>query len=926
MPLRRLLSVCTTLCLLIQGVALADPKGVSKIATVEGITEYRLENGLKLLLLPDDSKPTVTVNITYLVGSRHEGYGEAGMAHLLEHMLFKGTPTHPNVPAAMKERGAQFNGTTWFDRTNYYETLPASTENLEFALRLEADRMVNSHVAKSDLESEMTVVRNEFERGENNPQRVLMQRMMAASFEWHNYGKSTIGNRADIERVPIENLQDFYRRFYRPDNCLLIVAGKFEAEKALDLVQKYFGALPKPETPLVSTYTEEPTQDGERLVRLRRVGSVPVVGLAYHVPAGGHAEFPAVEVLEGILTADVSGRLYKSMVETKKAASVGGTTFSLHDPGVMLIFAQATPDTKPEELRQAMLDTIAETAEKGVTAEEVERVRTMVLKSRELAATDSSRLAISLSDWAAQGDWRLYFIHRDRMEALKAEEVSAVAAKYLKPDNRTVGIFEPTAAPDRSTVPALTDLQDLVGGYKGREDVATGEQFDVSPANIDQRTKKVTLRSGVRAALIEKKNRGNAVTLRLALHYGTVDSLKAAVPAADLLPELLKKGTKSMTRQQFEDALDKLRARISFSGGAGDLVLTIQARRQTLLPALELVRQALREPALPEKELDLIKQATLASLEEGLTDPQSLAGKAMARHLAPYPNEDPRYVPTVAEEIERLKNVKIGQVAALYERFLNGQHGELTIVGDFDSAEVVPAVESLLDGWQSKEKYARIPRPSQKVEAGNVRILTPDKQNAVYMAGLTFPMKDSDPDYPALSLGNFVLGGGALASRLGDRIRQREGLSYTIQSALQASPLDPNAIFRVFAISNPDNMPKVQAAVIEEIEKLLAEGLTDAEMERARQGWLQQQQLVRSNDGNLAQLLATNLVAERSMKHYQELDARIAAVTKADVLAALKKRLDVAKLYLATAGDFERKGGAKPAEQAQPKPGSAKSK
>lgn len=194
MPLRRLLSVCTTLCLLIQGVALADPKGVSKIATVEGITEYRLENGLKLLLLPDDSKPTVTVNITYLVGSRHEGYGEAGMAHLLEHMLFKGTPTHPNVPAAMKERGAQFNGTTWFDRTNYYETLPASTENLEFALRLEADRMVNSHVAKSDLESEMTVVRNEFERGENNPQRVLMQRMMAASFEWHNYGKSTIGN------------------------------------------------------------------------------------------------------------------------------------------------------------------------------------------------------------------------------------------------------------------------------------------------------------------------------------------------------------------------------------------------------------------------------------------------------------------------------------------------------------------------------------------------------------------------------------------------------------------------------------------------------------------------------------------------------------------------------------------------------------
>ena len=350
---------------------LAQPAGITKVATVEGITEYRLGNGLKLLLLPDDSKPTVTVNITYLVGSRHEGYGEAGMAHLLEHMLFKGTPTHPNIPAVMKERGAQFNGTTWFDRTNYYETLPATDENLEFALKLEADRMVNSHVSGADLASEMTVVRNEFERGENSPQRVLMQRMMSAAFEWHNYGKSTIGNRADIERVPIDNLKDFYRRYYRPDNCLLIVAGKFDNAKALGLIAKYFGTLPKPETKLNATYTEEPTQDGERLVRLRRVGTVPLVGLAYHVPAGGQADFPAVEVLEGVLTADVSGRLYKSLVETKKAARVQGTVFSLHDPGLMLIFAQAAPNVDPVEIQSTMLATIAEVAQSGVTKEEV---------------------------------------------------------------------------------------------------------------------------------------------------------------------------------------------------------------------------------------------------------------------------------------------------------------------------------------------------------------------------------------------------------------------------------------------------------------------------------------------------------------------------------------------------------------------------
>ena len=258
----------------------ADTPAPRKIATVEGITEYLFENGLRLLLFPDQSQSKVTVNMTVLVGSRHEGYGETGMAHLLEHLVFKGTPRHPNVPKALQEHGAQFNGSTSGDRTNYYETLTATDVNLEFAIGLEADRLVNSFVRKEDLLSEMTVVRNEFERGENSPARVLQQRISAVAFDWHNYGKSTIGNRSDIERVPIENLREFYRKFYRPDNVVLVVAGKFEEAKALGLVQKHFGVIPRPERKLTPAWTEEPAQDGERMVTLRRVGVVPSVGVA----------------------------------------------------------------------------------------------------------------------------------------------------------------------------------------------------------------------------------------------------------------------------------------------------------------------------------------------------------------------------------------------------------------------------------------------------------------------------------------------------------------------------------------------------------------------------------------------------------------------------------------------------------------------
>ena len=408
-----------------------------------------------MLLFPDPTRPKVTVNLTVLVGSRHEGYGETGMAHLLEHMLFKGTPTHPDIPGAMKERGAQFNGSTWLDRTNYYETLPASDQNLEFAIRLEADRMINSPIKAEDLATEFSVVRNEFEMGENSPERVLSQRMMAVAYEWHNYGKSTIGNRSDIERVPVDNLRAFYKKFYQPDNAVLVVAGQFDEKKALEYITKYFGSLPKPDRKLQETYTEEPPQDGERVVTLRRVGDVGLVGLLYHVPAASHAEFPAVEILGDILDSEPSGRLYKALVESKKATSVSVRPTAGHDPGAIEIVAEVnTKDLAAlEKVRDVMISVVEEIARSGVTQEEVDRARQKILKDRELAAADPNRIAIELSEWAAQGDWRLYFLNRDRIEQVTPAQVKEVAEKYFTTSNRTVGFFVPTTKRERTPDP-----------------------------------------------------------------------------------------------------------------------------------------------------------------------------------------------------------------------------------------------------------------------------------------------------------------------------------------------------------------------------------------------------------------------------------------------------------------------------------------
>lgn len=898
--------VCSlALSLQAQGIMADTPAPAKKIVTIEGITEYHLDNGLKVLLYPDPSRPTVTVNLTVFVGSRHEGYGEAGMAHLLEHMVFKGTPTHPKVPAALQARGARFNGTTWVDRTNYFETLPATKENLEFAIKLEADRMVNSFIKGEDLASEMTVVRNEFERGENSPERILGQRMMATAYEWHNYGKSTIGNRSDIERVPVESLREFYRKHYQPDNAMLVVAGQFQEAAALEMIQKYFGALKRPERKLDLTYTEEPAQDGERTVTLRRVGDVALAGVVYHIPSGPHPEFAAVEVLENLLTSVPSGLLYKALVDTKKAASVSGGAFAWHDPGVMRIMAEVSVGNDPQVVLDTMTDVIDKVIKDGVSDKDVERSKVQLQKHRELEAADTSGIAVELSEWAAQGDWRMYFLHRDRVEQVTPADVKAAAQKYLQRNNLTIGLFLPTEKAQRIEIPSTPSLTEMVAGYKGREDQSEGEAFDVSPMNIEKRTKRVKLGPGIDAALLPKKTKGGMVELRMAIRYGTAESLAKLGTAAEFLPELMTRGTQKLTRADLQDELDRYRASLNAAGMAGVAIFTVQTKKANLAPVLDLLRQVLREPKLDAMELDVLKNRQLATLESQRADPQALASRTMQRLYSPYPATDVRYVATIPEEIERTKALTAETLQELYSDYLGAQAVQLSVVGDFDENEITPKLKGLFDGWKAKQPYARITRPAPETwKSGSVAIETPDKANAVYYSGLSLSLKDDNPDYAAMVIGDYILGAGALSSRLGDRIRQREGLSYGVRSSFTADALDPRASVSIMAICNPANIGKVETAVREEIELLLKNGPTEDELKKAKEGYLQRQEVSRTDDSTLAQQLNTTLLTGRTMAFTRDQEAKIAALTTEDVAKALRKYVDVKKLHIVTAGDF----------------------
>jgi zinc protease len=890
----------------------APPPVPTKVTTVEGITEYRLPNGLRVLLFPDPSKPTVLVNVTYLVGSRVEGYGETGMAHLLEHMLFKGTPSRPDIWKLLQSKGANFNGSTWWDRTNYFEELPASQESLDFALGLEADRMIHSKIAAEDLAKEFSVVRNEFEMVENNPANVLEDKMMATAYQWHNYGKSTIGSRSDIERVPVGSLRAFYRKYYQPDNAILIIAGKFDPAQALKMVGNYFGSIPRPARLLQPTWTVEPVQDGERQVTLRRSGDVALVSLIYHGVAGADPDRMTEDAIADILTNKPSGRLYKALVGKGLASEVGGNVYPTAEPGVITLSAKVSADVPPEKVRDVMIRVVEGLAGSKVTKEEVERWRAGWMKDFDLGLTETARTGVLLSEYAAMGDWRLLFLSRDRVKAVTSLDVERVARAFLKPSNRTLGLFLPDKAPDRAPLAQAPDVEAMMKGYKGSAAVAEGEAFAATVENVEKRTTRSDLADGLKLALLPKKTKGGSVRMVLTLRFGSEPDVKGKTTVAAVLPNMLMRGTKKHSFQQIKDELDQLRAEVDFGGGYSSPGMVnvsqvhVKTTRDNLPAVLDLLSEILREPAFAKSELESLRKEMLARLEEQLQDPRANGQVVLMQKLFPFAKDDVRYVPSVKESIERLRKVQAPELARMHKALWGMSAAQLAIVGDFDPAAVQAQLAKDLGAWKSPKAYQRIALGYRANAVADETINTPDKEMAFVIMGSTLPVRDDDPAYPALTMLNYMLGGSS-TSRLFERLRQKEGLSYGAGSRVFAHPIDVSGHFLAWAICAPQNMDKSLMAMQEEIRRLVKDGVGEKELDEAKKSYAKNWDSRMADDEFVSAELAQGLFLGRTFTYWRDLNAKIQKLTPAEISAAAQRFVKPDGLVTVRAGDLAKR-------------------
>ena len=814
------------------------PAGVRFVAEEDGISEYSLSNGMKLLLVENRVAPVVTVLVVYRVGSRNEAVGHTGSTHLLEHMMFKGTPTFnkekkTQVAATLQRIGADFNATTWYDRTNYFETVPS--DRMELAVQLEADRMRNSFIADADRQSEMTVVRNELERGQNEPAEVLDEAVYATAFREHPYHHPTIGWRADVEGVPTSRLKEFYDTFYRPNNATAIIVGDFERAHALELVNKYFGAHPASTDPIPEVYTDEPPQEGERRFVIRRAGELALVQVGFRTPgvlgqmnvlsnaelARRAAEPPAendtypLVVLSAALTHGVTSRLYQALVEKQLAVSVRSNADQHRDPGLFTVAATVRPGIEPSQVEEVIHAELRDVAGRGLTREEVEKARQQILAHVAYNRDGTFNIAEQMSEAEAVADWRFYKDYAANIARVTPAQVRRVAQTYFTEDARTVGYFIPRKPAnaggggaggngETSGGAASLLLRRGVQFYRRPASEPTtsgrggaGALRDDGPPSFSSRgagqssfASRVA-RNGLQngATLLVLENRATpTVALRGSLRAGSYFEPRDTPGLAQLTAAMLERGTKRRGKLEIASALESVGAQIDFSADPFAVNISARTLSKDLPAVINTLAEELREPAFPADELEKLKQQTIAAIREQQSNTRYRAYERFTETV--YAPDNPFYLHPGERLIEVVNSITVEDVSRFYSERYGGRSLVLAVAGDVNGDEVRAQFSDAFGSFGGPDDVAiNVADPEPQGSARREVVLLKDKANVDIILGSASLLRRDSPDYYATVLANSALGESTLSSRLGLQVRDREGLTYGINSRFRAASL-----------------------------------------------------------------------------------------------------------------------------------------
>ena len=885
------------------------PEGFTKVKEVGGITEYTLDdNGLTVLLMEDNSAPVLTFMVTYRVGSRNEVTGNTGSTHLLEHLMFKGTDKYNkanggHIDAKLGNIGARLNATTWLDRTNYYETIPS--DYLELAVDIESDRMRNLWLNKEDKDAEMTVVRNEYERGENSPFSALNKEIWAAAFTAHPYHHSTIGWRSDIENVPIEDLRDFYNTFYWPNNATVTVIGDFKTENALTLIKQYYGAIPKSPNPIPEVYTTEPEQQGERRVNVERVGQLGVVGIGHKRPEGAHEDNYPLAVLDKILTDGKSSRLYKALIDQGKAVNVFNFNFGFKDPSLFVKYAFLAPGIAHEEAEQILLDEIEKVKSEGVTEEEVKRAISQVTAETAYERDGSFSVASQINEAIAMGDWTAFVNYLDNIKKVTAADVQKVAEKYFIQKNRTTGYYIPKAPGGAAMKPGPSSRSEMKTMNFYRDPAVNNIENEIETivnplseeTSISDNIKEENV-AGIRV-ITAKTGVKDVVTFRGSFAAGDQFSPSGNSTVADLTGYMLDKGTTKHDKFALAEKLENLGASISFSVGTHKVNFNGKCLAKDVESVIDLLAEQLRFPAFNEDEFNKLKQQRIGNWKQALDNVNSRATEKISELL--FGEDHPNHGTATETFIKDAETATLADVKEFHSKYYGPKSMIFVLVGDLDESKIKSGIETAFSGWTGGVDYPEFNRAEYKTTGATEIVNMEEKTSASLMIGQITKLKRSDDDYLAFSVANQAFGGGSFTARLMSIIRDEEGLTYGIYSS-HGGDVFSDGHWWIQGTFSPNLLAQGYSSTMRELKRWVKEGLTQEEFESTISRLTGSFKVGLENTNGMAGSILRFAERGYKMTYMDEYTKKLNALTLADVNNVIAKYVDPDNVVTVVAG------------------------
>ncbi|MDA3861054.1 MAG: pitrilysin family protein [Melioribacteraceae bacterium] len=883
------------------------PSEFKEVKKQGGITEYQLEkNGLTVLLLEDHSAPVLTFMVTYRVGSRNEVTGTTGATHILEHLMFKGTEKYNkanggHIDAQLGNIGARLNATTWMDRTNYYESIPSNY--LELAIDIESDRMRNLWLKKEDKESEMTVVRNEFERGENSPFSALNTEVWATAFQAHPYHHNTIGWRSDIENVPMEKLRAFYDTFYWPNNATVTIIGDFKTESALELVNKYYGEITTSPNPIPQLYTVEPIQRGERRTIVSRAGQLGVVGVAHKVPEGSHVDTYPLVLLDYILSNGKTSRFYKALVDQGKAVNVFDFYVPLHDPSIFTPYVFLSPGATHNEVEEIILAEIEKIKTDGITEDELQRAISQITAETAYGRDGSFSIASKINEAIAMGDWTFYVNYLDNLKKVTTVDIQEVVKKYFVKEHRTVGYFIPkTSGGNKAEMKPSSWYEDQTKGYyrsdEAKENSTVVPNPTVLPVSKISDNIKSSKVAGIKL-LTAKTGVKDVVTFTGSFAAGDSFSPEHNSAIADLTGYMLDKGTEKNDKFALAEKLENLGAELSFSVGTHTLGFNGKCLSKDVDEVIGLLAEQLRTPAFSQEEFEKLKLQRKGSLQRMLEDTNTRASEKADSLL--FPVGHPNHGTSIQKLIDDVDKVTRDDVLKFYSNYYGPKSMIFVLVGDLDNAKINSSVEKYFSGWNGGVDIPQVEKSKQVTEGETLIVKMKEKTSATLYIAQTTGIKRTDKDYTALSIGNSIFGMGGFSARLMSIVRDDEGLTYGIYSVLSDDTYTDGQ-FYISGTFSPDLLAQGYSSTMREFKRWVKDGVTENELKAAKTRAIGSYKVGLSTTRGIAGRLLSITQRGYEPSYMDEYSDQINNVTLEEVNAAIKKYINPDKVITVVAG------------------------